>query len=164
MRCKWVTALAVIFVVFCAGSRWSMTAQQPDPFVGNWSVNFAKSTYDPGPPPKSLNRSILSRNGGWQVTTEGVNADGTPNYTTGRIIADGKDHPLEGKGGTPTNLTVALERPDQYTVDYTLKSNGKPLNSTHGVVSKDGKTYIEIIKGANAQGKPVNNRVYWEKQ
>ena len=36
-------ALAVAIVGLSVGSRWSVTAQEPDPFIGKWTANMAKS-------------------------------------------------------------------------------------------------------------------------
>jgi len=35
----------------------SVSAQVTDASIGTWKLNVAKSTYDPGPPPKSETRS-----------------------------------------------------------------------------------------------------------
>jgi hypothetical protein len=158
------TALAVTILVFFVGARWSVTAQQPDPFVGKWTLNLAKSKYDPGPPPKSFSRTVLDRgNEVWLVTNDGVNADGSPNYSIVTVKPDGQDYPFAAQG-QQSILTVALKRPDRYTLDYTLKLDGKPISSTQTVASKDGKSTTETTKGTNAQGKPFTNVVVWDRQ
>ena len=54
MRATWTRlAVGIGFTVAVALSV-SATAQPPDPFVGTWKMDVAKSTYKPGPAPKSL--------------------------------------------------------------------------------------------------------------
>jgi hypothetical protein len=52
----WQTShLAVVagVLVFVLGGT---AFEQSNPFIGTWNVNFAKSKYNPGPPPKSDTR------------------------------------------------------------------------------------------------------------
>src|SRR5262245_5598436 len=164
MRRMVLTALAVTILVFVVGARWSLTAQQPDPFVGKWTLNLAKSKYDPGPPPKSYARTIVDRgNEVWLVTNDGVNADGSPNYSQIATKPDGQDYPLAAKGAQAM-LRVAVKRSDRYTLDYTMTGDGKPISSTHSVASKDGKSYTETVKGTDPQGKPYTNVLVWDRQ
>jgi hypothetical protein len=99
----------------------------------------------------------------WLVTNDGVNADGSPNYSIVTVKPDGQDYPFAAKN-QPSILTVALKRSDRYTLDYTLKLDGKPISSTHNVASKDGKSYTETVKGTGAQGKPFTNVLVWDRQ
>ena len=159
-----LVALAVAFVGSAVGWRWSVTAQEPDPFIGKWTVNIAKSKFEPGPAAKSWNRSIVDRgNDVWLVTDEIVNADGTQVYQQMAFKMDGLEYPIARKGA-PVALTIALKRLDKLNVEYTLKAEGKIILSTGGVMSKDGKTYTENQKWTNAQGKPLNDTVVFEKQ
>ena len=41
----------VVVVAALSAGAWG-AAQAPDPFVGTWTLNVAKSKYDPGPAPK----------------------------------------------------------------------------------------------------------------
>ena len=147
MRRVLLAALAGTIVVSGVGSRWSVTAQEPDPFIGKWTVNIAKSKFEPDPPPKSWNRSIDDRgNDVMVVTNESVNAQGNQLYQQMAFKPDGLEYPIATKGA-PVILTIALKRLDRLNVEYTLKAEGKVIQSVRGVMSKDGKTYTETVKG-----------------
>lgn len=151
-----VTLTLVLAVVF-------LPAQGPDPALGTWKVNVAKSTYDPGPGPKAGSRTNVDRGGGvWISTNEGINAQGNPTFNQIAYKFDGQDYPWAIRGSQTIN-TISLRRPDTYTYEFTIKVDGKATLTTSGTISKDGKTITERTKGMNAQGKPVNNVVVFEK-
>ena len=63
-------------------------AQSTDPFVGTWRLNVAKSTYSPGPVPKSITtttqRNVASADGKTRtVTTTGTDAQGQKVHNVG---------------------------------------------------------------------------------
>ena len=55
MRATWAQRCAGIALtaVFALAVNVSTGAQAPDPLVGTWKLDVAKSTYKPGPAPKS---------------------------------------------------------------------------------------------------------------
>ena len=82
------------------GLRSSMglaaAAQAPDPLVGTWRLDAAKSSFKPGPAPKSQTVVIEAAGKGIKVAVDGVGGDGTPlkfGYTSMR---DSKDVPVTG--------------------------------------------------------------------
>ena len=79
MRATWTRlAVGIAFTAVCAVAlSVSSTAQAPDPFVGTWKVDLAKSTYKPGPAPKNLTVTIEAAGKGIKVAAEGVAGDGT---------------------------------------------------------------------------------------
>jgi hypothetical protein len=147
---------AILGVTFAA-----LSAQTPDPRIGSWTLNVAKSKYDPGPAPKSQTLKIEAAGKGEKVSSEMVNADGSKTSTSYTAEFDGKPSPLTGSALADT---VALKRVDAHTSDRTDSKGGKTVQTYHRVVSKDGKTMTVTIKGTNAQGKPVSNVVVFEKQ
>jgi hypothetical protein len=98
---------------------------------------------------------------GEKVTTEGVNANGTPTMTQYTANFDGKDYPLTGSQDFDT---VSLKRIDARTTERTDKKGDKVVRTLTRVVSQDGKTMTVTIKGTNAQGQAVNNVEMYEKQ
>jgi hypothetical protein len=121
----------------------------------------AKSKYSPGPAPRSNTMKLEASGQGEKYTTEGVNAEG------GRIAAqytanfDGKDYPITG---APNADTVSLKRIDARTTERTNKKGGKVTVIITSVVSQDGKTITNTVKGTNAEGQTVSNVTVWEKQ
>lgn len=80
MRATWtklVVGIALTAVCAVAFSV-SSTAQAPDPFAGTWKLDVAKSTYKPGPAPKSLTVTIEAAGKAFKVAADGVAGDGTP--------------------------------------------------------------------------------------
>ena len=134
-------------VVLCAGLVL-LSAQGTNPRIGTWQNNVAKSKYDPGPAPKSQ-------------TLETVTADGSKATSEYTANYDGKPYPIKG---SLTADMVALTRVDSHTTERVDSKGGKTVQTFTRVVSKDGKTMTVTIKGTNAQGKPVNNVIVFEKK
>jgi hypothetical protein len=137
-------------------------AQGANPFIGVWKVNLAKSTYSPGPPPKSATRTYTQNGDGLKAVNEAVNADGSAQTTTSYAAHfDGKDYPFVGT--TPAD-TVMITMTDASTLDVNLKKGGKVLNTVRFTVSRDGKTMTMLQGGTNSAGVPQSNFTVWTKQ
>jgi hypothetical protein len=156
-----IRSVAVITGAVLVTSLAALSAQDANPRVGTWTVNVAKSKYDPGPAPKSHTLKIEAAGKGEEVASEVVNADGSKTATTYTADYDGKPHPLTGSALADT---VTLKRIDANTSERTDSKGGKTVQTLHRVVSKDGKTMTVTIKGTNAEGKPVHNVVVFEKK
>ena len=146
---------AILFMGF------ALSAQAADPLVGTWKLNVAKSTYSPGPAPKSLTAKIEAAGKGEKVTADGVRGDDTPIQVVYTAQYDGKDHPITG---SPTADTVSLKRLDAITTERTDKKGGKVVQTLTRKLSSDGKTMTVTIKGTDAEGRPINNLAVLEKQ
>jgi hypothetical protein len=136
-------------------------AQTPDPAVGTWKLNVAKSKFSPGPAPKSATVVIAPAGKGLEVAIEAVGPDGTPakwGYTT---TGDGKDAPVTGN---PMYDAVASTRTDPSHGTMTYKKDAKPIMTVTTAVSADGKTLTTTSKGTNPEGKPVHNVAVYDKQ
>jgi hypothetical protein len=133
---------------------------QQDPAVGTWKLNLTKSTFSPGPPPKSAILTIEAAGQGLRVTANTIGPDGattTIRYTANR---DGKDYRVTG---SPDYDTVALSG-DQSTVQGTRKKDGKVVQTYIRVISADGKTMTVTSTGINASERKINNVAVYEKQ
>ena len=146
---------AILFMGF------ALSAQAADPLVGTWKLNVAKSTYSPGPAPKSLTAKIEAAGEGEKVTADGVRGDGTPIRVEYTAQNDGKDNPITG---SPIADTVSLKRLDANTTERTDKKGGKVVQTLTRKLSSDGKTMTVTIKGIDAEGRPINNLAVLEKQ
>lgn len=150
------TALAIV------GS--AVRAQSPEPWMGTWKVNLAKSTYSPGPKPTvAATVKMEPSGGGFKTTIDGVTApEGQRVHTETAGQFDGKDYPV--KGALAPNTTAAFKRIDGRTFEIQGKVDGKPTVLTRVVVSADGKTITATQTGRNAQGQSVNNVLVQDKQ
>ena len=137
-----VATLMVGFVLWAYGSPAS--GQAADPVIGTWKLDAAKSTFSPGPPPKSITAKFEAAGKGIKVTVDGVGADAQPTHTEYTADYDGKDYPLVG---SPVADTVSLKRIDASTIERTGKINGQVTETATWKVSPDGRTLTMTVKG-----------------
>ena len=135
---------------------------QSDPQVGVWKLNVAKSTYSPGPAPKSATTRIEAAGSGAKVTVDQTMADGATRHWEFTANYDGKDSPVTGNN--PDADTVARTRINATTVQTISKKGGKVMTTQTSAVSSDGKTRRVTTKGVNASGQKVNNVAVYERQ
>jgi hypothetical protein len=154
-----MVGVAVALIVFLA----TPSAQAPDPLIGTWKLNVAKSTF-PGPPFKSEIRTYEDRGEGIVViTVDVVDAQGTRSYNVVAVKFDGKDYPVLSRDAE-TTTTIGYKRIDKYTLEYVAKQNGKVVTATSSTLSRDGKTMTHHAKGTDAQGQPTSHLLIFEKQ
>ena len=158
-----VRRLVTLFACFgLFASLVSTTFAQADSQVGVWTLNVAKSTFSPGPAPKSGTTRIEAAGAGTKVTVDQEQADGTKRHWEVTANYDGKDNPVTGN--SPNADTVARTRIDANTVQTVSKKGGKVTTTALSTVSADGRTRTVTTKGTNAEGKPVHNVAVYEKQ
>ncbi len=131
-----------------------------DMLSGTWKINTAKSKFSPGPGPKSATITY-SMEGDWVVTkVQGVNPEGKATSSSNRYKLDGKEYPYKT---ALVEGTISVKRIDDLHTEATIKG-GKTSTTSKSVISKDGKTRTMTTTGTNAEGKPVNNVVVYDKQ
>lgn len=130
---------------------------QDDPLLGTWKLNLSKSTFDFSPAPKSnIHKYEPFGSDGITATAHVVSADGKDIRFTYSIKFDGKFYPVIGD---PARDMTSLKRLDLYTGEGANMKDGKVINTSRHILSKDGKTLTVTLKGA----KGTDIRVY-EKQ
>lgn len=136
-------------------------AQTTDPYVGTWTLDVAKSTYKPGPAPKSTTVVVEAAGQGLKVSVDAVGADGTPMKWGYTSMRDGKDAPVTGN---PNYDTVALTQATPTNATAIYKKAGKVVITSKSSVSADGKTLTLTSTGTDPKGQAVNNvSVYTKK-
>src|SRR3984893_16295616 len=95
-----------------------------DSAVGTWKLNPAKSTFSPGPAPKSQTRNYAESAQGITVTVKTIAADGKESTTTLTFKDDGKPYPMSG---SPDADMVSVKRVDASTVNSTQMKGGAPV-------------------------------------
>ena len=126
----------------------------PNPRIGTWKLDLAKSTFEQGEAPASETRTYLATNdGGIQLTANAVLKSGTKQPSGYRAKYDGKDAPYTSTAGD----TIAITG-DGWASDATTKQGGKVTQTSHSVMSKDGQTLTITTK--TAAGHAVSTRVY----
>ena len=134
---------------------------QTGPEIGTWKMNAAKSTFNPGPAPKSMTVVFAAVGQSEKLSVEMVAADGSKLAATYTANYDGKDVPFTGSA---TVDTVSLKRINATTVEETDKKGGKVFGTLTRVVSADGQSMTNTFKGTNPQGQAVNNVIVFDKQ
>jgi hypothetical protein len=152
-------AFAGLFGAVLAGT---VLAQTPDPQVGTWKVNLAKSKYSPDPAPKSATTKIEAAGAGTKVIVDQAPADGPVRHWEFTSNYDGKDMPVTGNN--PDADTIARTRVDANTVKSILKKSGKVTTTQTSGVSSDGKTRTVTTTGTSAAGQTVNNVAVYDRQ
>jgi hypothetical protein len=155
---KRILALAAITVLICATAS-RLLAQNPA--AATWKLNVAKSKYIPGPPPKSMTRTVESQGDKVKYTFSGVNADGSAISYSFTVAYDGKDYPITGAapGGADT---ISITKSSSGSNEAILKKSGHPVLISKVKLS-DGK--VTTITQTSPQGTgPVNNTLVYEKQ
>lgn len=150
-------ALVVGGIVFPA----SIAAAQPgDPAIGTWTLNVAKSTFNPGPAPKSLIVRFDAAGNGIHVVADAVALSGAAVRSEYTCSYDGADCPLTGVTGADV---VALRRIDARTTERIDKKAGRVVQTYRRKVSADGKTMTVTEKGRSSDGKAVANTLVLER-
>jgi hypothetical protein len=140
----------------------AVTLMAADPSLGRWKINLDKSQYSPGPAPKS-GVTTITKDGDWIIVkNDGVDAEGKKVAGRIRLKRDGKEHPYETPDGHRGTISSKIIDDNHYETVTKLDGGGETTMSV--VISPDGKTRTQTVKGVNAKGKTVNNVVVLERQ
>ena len=143
-------------LTICAG-----TAFAADPAVGTWNLNLAKSTFSPGPAPKSQTRTYAESAQGTTVTTKTTAADGKESTTTLTFKDDGKPYPIAGSSNADM---VSITRVDAWTIHGTQTKAGAVVGTVVRSVSKDGKTLTLKQTGTRTNGLKFDDVLVYDRQ
>jgi hypothetical protein len=133
---------------------------QPDPALGTWRLNAAKSKFAPGTAPTNTTVTIEAAGQALKVTTRTLRASGKVIETHYTAYIDGKDYPVEG---SPDYDTVSLKR-NGATVEGTRKQKGKVVQMYQRVISDDRKTMTVATTGKDASGQTLNSVAVYERR
>ena len=123
-----------------------------DGFMGTWKQNLAKSTYSPGPAPKSATYTH-SQDGDWIIQKcKFINSEGKSISTTTRFKRDGKEYPYTSFSGA--HKTIRNNRINARTNESIVK-DGNEKETVRDVLSTDGKTITRTITGTDTKGQQI---------
>jgi uncharacterized ParB-like nuclease family protein len=132
-----------------------------DAVAGTWKLNLGKSTFSPGPAPKSQTRTYVESPQGMTVTVKTTAADGKESTTTLTFKDDGKSYAMSGN---PDIDAVSAKRVDALTLNSTQTKAGATVGTAVRTVSKDGKTLTFAQKGTHANGGKYDDVSVYDKQ
>jgi len=148
---------AAVLVGIVSGAL--LAAQSPDPLIGTWKLNVAKSK---GSPLKSGSTIVEAAGKGLKFSVEFVAADGTVSKWGFTANLDGKDVPITGN--SPYGDSASLARVGANTTTITSKQGGKVTVTSTIVVAADRKTRTTTTKGTDVKGQTVDSVSVYEKQ
>jgi hypothetical protein len=151
---------SVASVLACLAVLSVFLAAQADPAIGTWKLNTAKSTYVPGPLPKSNTVTIVAVASGYHVTAKGEDAAGQPTGIDYTVTFDGKDSPVKG---APAYNTTSLKRIDASTTEQIRKKEGKTVQTATRKISADGKTMTVTTRGKDESGRTLNTVAVYDR-
>ena len=125
-------------------------AQTTDPIMGNWTLDVAKSTYKPGPAPKSSKLTIEPVGKGFKASIDAVNADGSPLKWGFTTLRDGKEEaPVTGN---PMFDVITSTRESATAGTNVYKKAGKVVMTTKAAISADGQSMTADVNGHRCEG------------
>jgi len=156
------TAVVGISLAIASVLAGVLLAQAQESLFGTWRMNAAKSSFSPGPIPKSNIAKWEAFQGGVRLTVDMVPEKGETQHYESSGKFDGKDNPV--KGNNPDADAMAFSKIDARTYEVVNKKGGKNTMTARIVVSVDGKTRTTTQTGRDGQGRTVNNTIVYEKQ
>jgi hypothetical protein len=133
---------------------------QSDALNGTWKLNAAKSTFNPGPGPKSQTIVIGGTDAARTVAVDLTPAQGAAVHweVSG---GTGKELPVVGTNANADHYV--FRRVNATTIEAQYLKDGKPTIKQTAVVSADGRTLTVTGTGTDAQGRSVNNVAVYDK-
>src|SRR6478609_1409698 len=133
-----------------------------DPMEGTWKLNQSKSKLTRG---TSKNTKVVYDSkrlgrGRWEITGDGVDADGKPVRSEWKGKFDGKDYEVTGD---PNSDMRSYTKVNDQTLNMTVKKGGKITATGRIVVSADGKGRVVTLKGTTEKGKKFSNTALYDK-
>ncbi len=153
--------LKIVLVSAMFAAAGIALAGDANPVIGTWQLDAAKSTFKPGPAPKSDMRTYEETSNGIKMTWKSVGADGKEIVAESTFKTDGKDYPVTGA----TNFdALSLKQVDSHTVHSVQKKGGKVIGESTRTVSADGKTLTLKSKGTSATGGSYDNVMVYDRK
>jgi len=148
----------LVAAIFTMGTGAAFAA---DSATGTWKLNLAKSTFSPGPAPKSQTRTYAESTLGMTLTVKTTAANGKESTAMLTFKDDGKSYP---ESGNPDFDMVSVTRVDAWTVHSVETKAGASVGTGVRTVSKDGKTLTFSQKGTHAGGGKYDNVSVYDRQ
>ena len=121
---------------------------------GTWKLNVAKSTYNPGPGPKSQTLVISGTDAARKIAVDLALANGDAVHWE---VSGGAGAQLPVVGTNANADHYVFKRVNATTLEAQYSGKVSRRSSKQAVVSADGKTLTVTGTGTDAQGRTVNN-------
>lgn len=146
-------------VIGLSGALWAA-----DPIVGTWKLNLEKSKPAPGQQAtlKEMTVTTIELGTDLETTFNIVGADGTAFSMKFVSPQQGGLVKSEQPAAEGSFVVITLIKPGEMI--GTSIQNGKQVEYSHTVVSKDGKTMNRTLKTMDDQGKLVESLMVFDRQ
>jgi hypothetical protein len=153
--------ILVSLVFLCALVAVTFAADSPNPNMGTWKLNEAKSKFAAGATKNTTVVYSAAPNDMIKVVVDGTDKDGKAvhNEWTGKF--DGKDYPATGD---PNYDSRSYKMAGPNTLEMTVKKAGKVVGTGTIVISADGKSRTVTTKASDPSMAMMNNTAVYEKQ
>ena len=153
---KYSLCFAWLVLLFVSTAVLFAQTDHTTAFTGTWKLNGAKSTFNPGPVPKSV--TVTNAPDG-TFTAESVDAQGKA-IKWSHAWSGGAEVPIDG-----IEHATILSKVRGHTMDETMKIGGKISETVHAVVSPNGRTVKTTIDATiDHPGGPMHSVLVLEKQ
>jgi len=154
---KTKTVALSLGLILAAGALYAA-----NPMEGTWKLNESMSMQKPA---TTKNTKVVYDSkrlgmGRWQVTGDGVDADGKSVHSEWKGKFDGKDY--EVSGDLNSDMRSYTKVNDQ-TLNMIVKKGGKVMATGRIAVSADGKSRVVTLNGTTAKGKKFSNTAVYDK-
>ena len=128
-----------------------------DPLLGTWHLDISKSTYRPGPPPRTQIRIYEKHRFGIRGTVKTVYADGRSTTVQSIFDYDKQEHPITGSEDVDA---IVVTRTDAYIHEATLSHAGIRVGTFRREISRDGRRMTVTLQRRNP---PTDNVEVYQK-
>jgi hypothetical protein len=154
---------AMLFLAFwgLAGSLWA-----DDPTAGRWKLNLARSKLPAGRAENIEEMIVVFRElnaNTMEVTATETRKDSTASVSKWTVPKNGGFQTYQ-QGGPEKGISIFKVMVDAHTMYNVYVQDGKQTLLMPVTYSKDFRTYTISWTGEDAQGKPSEFHVFYEKQ
>jgi len=128
-------------------------------FVGVWELDPDTLDYQHGRPGRRATYVIEPLEDGLRFILDADDADGKPMHFVYAGVLDGLDVPIPN-----TLLTLALSKPDDRTIESTLKKEGQVLDRWTRTLQPGGTTMLISQHGFKPDGQAFRNNGFYRRK
>jgi hypothetical protein len=153
--------ILLVAAVFAIAASSTTLADNMDAVVGDWTLNVAKSHFNPAPAMKKFTMNLTKAGEDrYFVKADWIEADGASGHIEYSSAFDGKPTPATGYAAVDT---VKATKINATTWKLVFTKNGKVVERVVETISADGKTIRDTDQGKEENGKSYNDRLVFDK-
>lgn len=123
-------------------------------------MNPQKSNFDPNHRPTEATMRFERQPDGYLMRAEGIAGGKRVEERPARFILDGVERPVPGA----TGVTAVSTCPDPNTIVSVARSGDRTVGEGSYFVSADGATLTVTVRGIDAQQRPFQTSVVWDRE